>query len=85
MKEKIHKIIKAPFLSAIRLYQATLSPDHGPLKRLNPAGYCRFYPTCSDYTYQAINKYGIIRGTLLGAWRIMRCNPWSEGGEDPLE
>ncbi|MFA5503910.1 MAG: membrane protein insertion efficiency factor YidD [Vulcanimicrobiota bacterium] len=45
---------------------------------------CRFRPTCSEYTRQAIVKYGFLKGTAMGAWRICRCNPFSEGGEDPV-
>lgn len=45
---------------------------------------CRFYPTCSDYTYQAIEKYGLIKGVYLGLKRILRCNPFNPGGYDPL-
>jgi len=71
-------------LKLIRLYQKTLSFDHGPLKVLFPGGFCRYNPTCSEYTYQAISKYGVLRGGVKGFWRIMRCNPWSKGGHDPL-
>jgi len=46
---------------------------------------CRFTPTCSQYTYQAILKYGIIRGGVLGLKRIIRCHPWSGGGYDPVK
>ena len=46
---------------------------------------CKFYPTCSEYTKQAINKYGIFKGLLLGFFRILRCNPFSKGGYDPLK
>ena len=46
---------------------------------------CKFYPTCSEYTKQAIEKYGIIKGILLGMGRIIRCNPFSKGGYDPLK
>lgn len=84
MASKLKKIINYPFLGLIRLYQRTLSPDHGFIKRLFPFGYCRFYPTCSEYAYQAIDKYGIFRGGALGFWRIMRCNPWNPGGEDEV-
>ena len=45
---------------------------------------CKFYPTCSEYTKQAIEKYGILKGIALGMWRILRCNPFSKGGYDPL-
>ena len=46
---------------------------------------CKFYPTCSEYTKQAIEKYGEIKGTILGIYRILRCNPFSKGGYDPLK
>ena len=45
---------------------------------------CKFTPTCSEYTKQAIEKYGLLKGIFLGAWRIIRCNPFSKGGYDPL-
>ena len=72
-------------LKIIEIYQKTLSPDHGPARRLYPAGFCRFQPTCSEYTRQAIEKYGILRGMAQGFWRILRCNPWSKGGWDPVK
>ena len=71
-------IIHGPALAIIgvvRLYQVTLSPLVGRQ--------CRFQPTCSNYTIEAIQKYGAIRGTLKGAWRIVRCNPLCRGGFDP--
>ncbi len=46
---------------------------------------CRYYPTCSEYTKQAIEKYGLIKGTFIGLKRILRCNPFSKGGYDPLK
>jgi len=85
MIKKILSLPRIPFLLLIRLYQRTLSPDHGPLKILFPYGYCRFNPTCSDYGYKAIEKYGLIRGIPMSAWRVMRCNPFSKGGDDPVE
>ncbi|MFA6023835.1 MAG: membrane protein insertion efficiency factor YidD [Candidatus Gracilibacteria bacterium] len=66
----------------IRLYQVTLSPDHSWLRHIFPGGFCRFTPSCSAYTHEAIGKYGAIRGSLKGLWRILRCNPWSKGGLD---
>lgn len=46
---------------------------------------CKFYPTCSEYTKQAIEKYGAVKGVLLGIKRILKCNPFSKGGYDPLK
>ena len=46
---------------------------------------CKFYPTCSEYTKQAIEKYGALKGAILGIYRILRCNPFSKGGYDPLK
>lgn len=63
-------------LALIRLYQNTVS------RVLPPT--CRFYPSCSQYTYQAIAKYGFFRGGWLGAKRIARCHPFNPGGYDPV-
>lgn len=72
-------------LRAIRFYQRYLSPDTGILKTLWLVdSACRFRPTCSEYTYQAIERYGIIFGSLMGVHRILRCNPWHKGGFDPV-
>jgi putative membrane protein insertion efficiency factor len=64
-------------LAVIRLYQMTLS------KGL-PPNTCRFYPSCSHYAYQAIYKYGTIKGFFMAAWRLLRCNPFNPGGVDPV-
>jgi len=69
----------------IRIYQKTLSFDHGPLKTMYPHGFCRFNPSCSEYGAQAIEKYGIIKGGVKTIWRVLRCNPWNKGGNDPLK
>lgn len=86
MQNNIFKhIISIPryiVMAFIFLYQKTLSPDHGPLKHLHPHGFCRFYPTCSEYGYQVIKKRGILIGIPKTIWRIVRCNPWSNGGID---
>jgi len=71
-------------IGLIKIYQKTLSFDHGWLKHLYPHGYCRYYPTCSEYAIQAIEKHGAIKGTFKASWRILRCNPWSKGGFDPV-
>lgn len=73
------------FLFFIKLYQKTLSPDSGWFKAYFPHGFCRFHPHCSEYCYQAISKYGAIRGSLKGLGRISRCHPFNEGGFDPLK
>jgi len=72
-------------LKTIRLYQKTLSFDHGFFSFLFPNGFCRFHPTCSEYGYAAIEKYGIWRGGGKAFWRVLRCNPFSKGGLDPLK
>ncbi|PIR67016.1 MAG: membrane protein insertion efficiency factor YidD [Parcubacteria group bacterium CG10_big_fil_rev_8_21_14_0_10_36_14] len=71
-------------IKLIKLYQKTLSFDHGFFKFLYPHGFCRFKPTCSEYAIGSIEKFGLIRGGIKGFWRIMRCNPWSKGGYDPV-
>lgn len=79
------KLLKKLILKIIRIYQATLSPDHGVVSQRFPYGYCRFHPTCSEYSYQSIEKYGIIKGTWYSMKRIVRCNPFNQGGEDPVK
>jgi len=74
---------KLLILKLIRFYQKTFSPDHGPFSLIHPwPGVCRFRPTCSEYAYLAIDKYGIAKGSIKAIWRILRCNPWSKGGYD---
>jgi putative membrane protein insertion efficiency factor len=84
MIKKILYLPRVPVLLLIRLYQKTISPDHGPLKGLFPYGFCRFNPTCSDYGHEAIRRYGLIRGLPKTAWRVIRCNPFNKGGDDPV-
>ena len=72
MSHILRKILIAP----IRFYQVTISPWLGP--------HCRFEPTCSRYAMEAIRVHGVVRGTLMGAWRILRCHPFSKGGYDPV-
>lgn len=67
----------------IGIYQKTISPDHGALKKLFPYGYCRFTPSCSSYGKEIIRKRGVIIGGVLAFYRILRCNPWNDGGYDP--
>lgn len=70
-------LARLPVLALIRLYQRTIS-------RTLPAGTCRFYPTCSHYGYQAIAKYGLVKGGALTVWRVLRCQPFHPGGYDPV-
>lgn len=79
---KLLYLPRVPVLLAISFYQKTLSPDHGWFKKMHPHGYCRFYPTCSVYSYEIIKKKGLIKGIPQTLWRIIRCNPWSKGGVD---
>ncbi|SIO11896.1 membrane protein insertion efficiency factor YidD [Nitrosomonas cryotolerans] len=60
----------------IKFYQYCISPLRPPS--------CRFSPTCSQYACEALTKYGLVRGILLSIWRILRCNPWSRGGYEPV-
>jgi len=76
---------RAVVIKLIKLYQKTLSFDHGLFKIFYPHGFCRFKPTCSEYAIAAIEKFGIIKGGLKAIWRIVRCNPWNKGGWDPIK
>jgi putative membrane protein insertion efficiency factor len=68
--------VRSGAIALLRLYQRTLSPLLGPR--------CKYYPSCSEYAVQAIGRYGILRGSVLAAWRLLRCNPFSHGGYDPV-
>ncbi len=70
-------IIKKLIIYIIRLYQKIISP-------LFPQT-CRFSPTCSEYSIQAVNKYGLVKGLVLGLKRIIRCHPFNPGGYDPVK
>ncbi len=85
MFKKIVSIPKQLSLLFIRLYQKTISPDHGFFRHAFPVGYCKFQPSCSQYGYEAVAKYGFIGGWVRAIWRILRCNPISKGGPDPLK
>jgi hypothetical protein len=69
--------VKRIVLAAIRLYQKTLA-------RTLPPDTCRFYPTCSHYGYEAVDKYGVVRGSWLAVKRVARCHPFNPGGYDPV-
>jgi putative membrane protein insertion efficiency factor len=79
----MQQIAKKIIIKLINFYQKYISRDNGILKSKNPT--CRFYPTCSEYTKQAVDKYGVFRGIVLGYKRIIRCNPWNKSENfDPL-
>lgn len=69
--------MKKAFIWCIGIYQKYLSPLKKPC--------CRFYPSCSTYAIQAIEKHGVIKGSLMAIWRIIRCNPFNRGGYDPVK
>ncbi len=71
-------------INIITLYQKTLSRDHGWISGLYPAGHCRYQPTCSEYAKEALEQYGIIKGTFLALARVSRCHPWAPIGADPI-
>ncbi len=77
--------MKKLVLTAIDFYQKT-GYFHKPIFKMlfMTDSVCRFRPTCSQYTYLAVEKYGVIKGLYLGFRRILRCHPWSKGGYDPL-
>ena len=72
----LHSLPARVMLALIRFYRSYISPRHAPC--------CRFVPTCSQYALEAIEKYGALKGGLLAAGRILRCNPLFKGGYDPV-
>ena len=64
-------------VALIKLYRYAISPLFGQNK-------CKYYPSCSSYALEAIETFGVIKGSLKAIWRILRCNPWSKGGFDPV-
>ncbi len=74
--EEMNRLRKI-LLQLIHFYQKEISPMKGAT--------CRFRPTCSEYSYEAIKKYGVLKGGLKSIWRILRCNPFGKGGYDPLK
>ncbi len=75
-------MIKKSAAWLINFYQLVLSPDQGLFKKALPT--CRFFPSCSEYTKQAIKKYGLAAGVVKGMKRLSRCHPFCPGGYDPL-
>jgi putative membrane protein insertion efficiency factor len=71
------RAVRQAVVAPIRAYQLLIAPLFGSR--------CKFYPSCSEYAAQAIGRFGILRGLVLAGWRLLRCNPWSHGGLDPVE
>ena len=68
------RVLRELFLLPLHLYRRVISPLLVPR--------CRYYPSCSQYAVEAVREYGILRGSILAGWRVLRCNPWSRGGFD---
>jgi putative membrane protein insertion efficiency factor len=68
---------KQLLIAIIKIYRKYISPLKKPC--------CRYYPTCSEYALQAVSKHGFFKGSLMAAWRLLRCNPFSRGGIDPVK
>ena len=73
----MNRVLRRAVTLPIRAYQYAISPMFGPR--------CKYYPSCSEYAVQAVERYGILRGLVLAGWRLLRCNPFSGGGYDPVE
>jgi uncharacterized protein len=71
---RIGRVVAMPLVWVIRAYQKLISPMF-PRR-------CKYHPTCSQYAVDAIREFGVMRGVVLGGWRLLRCNPWSHGGVD---
>ena len=68
--------MRAVLVAPIRLYQRLISPA---LPRR-----CKYHPSCSEYAVQSLRRHGLVKGSALAGWRLLRCNPWSRGGFDPV-
>lgn len=72
----IFRVPQYALMGVIRIYQLVISPLLGPR--------CKYYPSCSHYGLEAVRRHGAVRGSVMAAWRILRCNPWSNGGVDEV-
>ena len=73
---RVRALFREALLAPLHLYRRVISPALGP--------HCRYHPSCSEYALGAVREHGVIRGGVLAAWRVMRCNPWSHGGVDSV-
>ena len=74
--KRFTRILRELFLLPLHAYRAIIAPNLAPR--------CKYYPSCSAYAVEAVRELGVIRGSILAAWRVMRCNPFSHGGVDEL-
>lgn len=74
--------MKKATINLIKVYKRAFSGLWGQLPLVFPYSQCKFYPTCSDYAVDSVDKHGVIKGLAKSFWRILRCNPWSKGGID---
>ena len=74
--KRFQRLLREIFLLPLHLYRRLIAPALPPR--------CKYYPSCSAYGVQAVRELGVIRGSVVAAWRVMRCNPWSHGGVDEL-
>ncbi len=76
IRTRLAHVIREVFLLPLHLYRAVISPNLTPR--------CKYYPSCSTYGVEAVRELGIVRGSIVAAWRVLRCNPFSHGGVDEL-
>lgn len=89
IRNKLKMLLDTPKnleLLLIRIYQKTLSLDHGYLGKIYPnTRACKFTPTCSEYGYESVKRFGIIKGNYFAVRRVLKCNPWTTPGQyDPV-
>jgi uncharacterized protein len=76
IQTRLAHVIREVFLLPLHAYRAVISPNLTPR--------CRYYPSCSTYGVQAVRELGVVKGSIVAAWRVVRCNPFSDGGVDEL-
>jgi putative membrane protein insertion efficiency factor len=75
--ERLRAVVTAVWLAPVHAYRRFVSPALPPR--------CKYHPSCSQYAVDAVRELGVLRGSIVAAWRLARCNPWSNGGVDPIE
>jgi putative membrane protein insertion efficiency factor len=77
LAERLRVLIATAWLAPVQVYRRFVSPALPPR--------CKYHPSCSQYAVDAVRELGVLRGSIVAAWRLARCNPWSNGGIDPIE